>query len=253
MAADPGGGLRDRLPDHQRAIDWIDHHIATNPGRVVLLFLAITVVFALGLGGVSTEAGTQQFTTGLPSERALEAVNQEFSPAFSPDTGGTTLIQREGNVLSKPSLERMLRLQREVVEREGLRATDAGSAASVVARQLDPTARSLDAQLRAVERATPGQIDRAVRAAAERSDSFRGLLSTDFNVRSASASATIGSITHEVPAGVESGAGTSGDSPLTPIQFRIQRLASGVGGDITVFGSGVLAGEFTAVDRKSVV
>jgi predicted RND superfamily exporter protein len=247
MAADPGGGLRDRLPDHQRAIDWIDHHIATNPGRVVLLFLAITVVFALGLGGVSTEAGTQQFTTGLPSERALEAVNQEFSPAFSPDTGGTTLIQREGNVLSKPSLERMLRLQREVVEREGLRATDAGSAASVVARQLDPTARSLDAQLRAVERATPGQIDRAVRAAAERSDSFRGLLSTDFNVRSASASATIGSITHEVPAGVESGAGTSGDSPLTPIQFRIQRLASGVGGDITVFGSGVLAGEFTAV------
>jgi predicted RND superfamily exporter protein len=240
-------GLRGRLPDHQRAIDWVDHHIATNPGRVVLLFLAVTLVFGLGLGNITTEAGTQQFTTGLPSERALEAVTEEFSPAFSPDTGSTTLIQRSTNVLSKPSLERMLELQAAAAERPGLRTTSTASAAGIVAGQLDPTATTPSEQRRAIERATPGQIDRAVEAVAARSQRFGDLLSTDFNGRSASASATIGTITHEVPAGIASGAGTGGESPLTSIQFRIQRLAAGVGGDFVVFGSGILANEFSAV------
>ncbi len=251
MAA--AGSLRDRLPDYQRGIDWVDRHISENPGRVILLFLAVTVVFGLGLGNISTEAGTQQFTTGLPSEQALEAVNREFSPAFSPDTGSTTLIQRSSNVLSKPSLERMLELQVAVSDRPGLRARGTASAAGIVASQLDPTATTPAAQLRAVERATPGGIDRAVAAVAERSDRFAGLLSTDFNAGSATASATIGTVTHEVPAGIASGAGTSGESPLTPIQFRIQRLANGVGGDFTVFGSGILAGEFSTVILDSLL
>ncbi|MEF8777081.1 MAG: MMPL family transporter [Haloarculaceae archaeon] len=246
-------GLRARLPDHQRGIDWIDGHVATNPGRVVLVFLALSLVFGIGLGNVTTEAGTQQFTTGLPSEQALEAVDQEFSPAFAPDTGSTTLIQRGGNVLSKPALERMLELQVEITDRPGLRATDTGSAASSVALQLDPTATAPAAQLRAVERATPGEIDRAVRAVAARSERFSGLLSTDFNERSASASATIATVTHEVPTGIASGAGTSGDSPLTAIQQRIDRLAGGIGGDVTVFGSGVLAEEFSAVILDSLL
>jgi len=252
MGADEGS-LRARLPDHQRAIDWIDGHIVRSPGRVVLVFLALTVVFGFGLGNVSTEAGTQQFTTGLPSERALEAVDQEFSPAFAPDTGSTTLIQRGGNVLSKPGLERLLGLQAAIVERPGLRATNTASAASSVAQQLDPTAIAPAAQRRAVERATPGEIDRAVRAVAARSDRFVGLLSEDFNAGSASARATIATVTHEVPAGIASGAGTSGDSPLTAIQERIQRLATSVGGDVTVFGTGILAGEFTAVILDSLL
>ena len=243
--------IRDRLAavDHQRYVDWADDRIVNQPGRVVLVFLLLTGVFAFGLGNISTEAGTSQFTTGLPSEQALEDVNREFSPTFSPDTGSTQLIQQEQNVLAKPSLLRMLRLQERVEDRGELRVTGTGSAAQQVARQLDPTADTLEAQVTAVERASPTEIDRAVRELSDQG-SFTNVLSTDFNARAASAGATIGTVSHEVPAGLSSGAGQGGSSPLTPIQQRIDRMA---GASVTVFGSGILADEFSTVITDSLL
>ncbi len=232
--------------EYQRAIDWVDDRIVDHPGQVVLLFLLLTAVFTLGLGNVSTEAGTQQFTTGLDSEEALERVNTEFSPTFQPDTGATTLIQRDGNVLSRAGLGRMLTIQERVRDRQSLRVTNTASAASLVAQQLDPTATTPAEQRRTVERATPGEIDRAVRRLADENDRFTGLLSVDFNRQDASASATIGTITHEVPAGISSGAGQSGSSPLSSIQREVGFIASDVGG-MTIFGGGVLADEFSTV------
>jgi predicted RND superfamily exporter protein len=233
--------------DYQRYIDWIDERIVGQPRLVILVFLVATAVFAFGLGNISTETGTEQFTTDLPSEEALQDVNREFSPTFEPETGGTSLLQREQNVLSKPSLLRMLRLQHRVEQRPGLRVQSTASAASLVARELDPEAGTTGEQITAVEQATPTQIERAVRHLAATNDRFTGLVSNDFNRREASARATIGTVTHEVPAGVSEGAGQSGESPLTPIQKRVQTMEESVGGDITVFGSGVIAEEFSAV------
>ena len=243
--------IRDRLAaiDHQPLVDWADDRIVNQSGRVVLVFLLLTGVFAFGLGNISTEAGTSQFTTGLPSEQALEDVNREFSPTFSPDTGSTQLIQQEQNVLAKPALLRMLRLQERVEDRGEFRVTGTGSAAQQVARQLDPTAGTLEEQVTAVERASPTRIDRAVRELSDQG-SFTNVLSTDFNARAASAGATIGTVSHEVPAGLSAGAGQGGSSPLTPIQQRIDRMA---GASVTVFGSGILADEFSTVITDSLL
>ncbi len=239
--------------DHQRYIDWVDHHIVNNPRQVILLFLVATAVFALGLGNISTETGTQQFTSELPSEEALQDVQREFSPSFAPETGSTSLIQRERNVLSKPSLLRMLRLQHRVEQRTGLRVQSTVSAAALLAQEIDPEAETTGEQITAVEGATPTEIDRAVRSVAATNDRFPGLLSNDFNRRSASASATIGTVTHEVPAGISDGAGQSGESPLTAIQKRVQTVQDSVGGDITVFGSGIVSEEFGSVLTDSLL
>jgi predicted RND superfamily exporter protein len=239
--------------DHQQYIDWIDHHIVNNPRYVVLLFLVATAVFALGLGNISTETGTEQFTTGLPSEEAFQDVQREFNPSFAPDTGSTSLIQREGNVLSKRSMLRMLRLQHRVEGRPDLRVQSTASAASLVAQELDPSAESTEDQIRAVEEATPSEIDRAVRDLAATNDRFTGLLSNDFNARSASASATIGTVTHELPAGVSEASGQGGDSPFTPIQLRVDSVEDTVGGDITVFGDGIVSEEFGSVLTDSLL
>jgi len=245
-ASDGGWRARVQAIDHQRAIDWVDDRIVNSPGRIILLFLLVTGLFALGLGSVSMESGTQQFTTGLPSEEALNQVNEEFSPVFSADTGATTLIQEGNNVLSKTGLTRMLTVQERAADRPGLRVTETASVAGMVATQLDPSATTPHEQRRAVERASNAEIERAVQTLADTNARFRNLVSNDFNRQSATASATIGTITHEVPAGIEEGAGQSGESPLTPIQVQIDRIAADVPG-MTVFGSGILALEFGSV------
>ncbi len=233
--------------DYQPAIDWIDGYITDRPGTVVVAFLLVTGVFAVGATGISTEAGTQQFTEDSPAQEALDEVNAKFTPTFGADTGSTQLIQRSGNVLSKPALLRMLELQERMAERPGMRVETTSSAAGIVARQLDPDEGTLAAQQRAIEAATPTEIAEAVRRADETNPRFSALLSTDFNRESASASATIGVVTHEVPGGLSGAAGQGGSSPLTPIQTEAAHIADGVGGDITVFGAGTISAEFSAV------
>jgi predicted RND superfamily exporter protein len=240
--------------DYQRVIDWTDDRIVNDSRKVILAFLAVTVLFATGLGAISTEAGTQQFTTGLPSEEALTEVNEKFSPSFSTDTGNTQLIQRGANVLDRPALVRMLRTQERLAAHDELRVSSTSSAAGIVARQIDPTATTPGEQRRTIEDATDGEIDRAVRRAAEESPQFTGLVSTDFNRGSASASVTLGLVTHDVPAGITEGAGQGGDSPLTPIQEQATFVVESSGqGSIEVFGSGVVADEFSRVIGDSLL
>jgi predicted RND superfamily exporter protein len=150
-------------------------------------------------------------------------------------------------VLSKPELLRMLRAQHRLARNPDLQVASTTSVARAVARTLDPDADGYEAEIRAVERATPGGIDRAVRTAVERNPGLRASLSDDFNARSASASATVGIVTHEVAGESSAGPGTSGSSPLTEVQQHAVFVVDSVGGDITVFGSGLLSEEFAAV------
>ena len=238
---------------YQKYIDWADDRIVEDSRKVVLAFVVVTLVFAAGLGSVSTNAGTQQFTAGLPAEEAFERVNTEFSPTFATDTGSTQLIQEGQNVLAKPSLLRMLRTQERLEAHEELRVTSTSSAAAIVAQDLDPNATTTEAQVRAVEGATSSEIDAAVRDVAD-SQQFRSLLSNDFNRESASASATLGLVTHEVPAGLASGSGQGGTSPLTSIQQQARFTVGSAGdGSITVFGAGILAAEFSNVVADSLI
>ncbi|MFC7155145.1 RND family transporter [Halomarina halobia] len=238
--------------DVARLVDRVDALVVERTKTVVLAFLLLTGVFAVGLGNISTETGTDQFTTDVPAQAAFEDVSREFTPPFAPGTASTSLIQREGNVLSKPALLRMLETQEALSERPDLRVVGTSSAAQGVARELDPTATTLDAQIRAVERATPGEIDAAVRRAADR-PGFDASLSTDFNPESATASASIGSVSHDVPAYSETaGPGGSADA-LTSIQLRSERVVAATAPGIEVFGSGLVNDEFSRVIFDSLI
>ncbi|MFB6169113.1 MAG: RND family transporter [Haloferacaceae archaeon] len=234
--------------DYQRYIDAVDGWIADRPKAVIVAFLLLSGVFALGLGGSGTTSGTSQFTEDVPAADALENVNDNFERVtFGRSAGTTQLIQSGPNVLSKPSLLRMLRAQHRLARTPDLQVTSATSVARAVARTLDPEATTYEAQIRAVEGATPSEIDRAVRTAVEQNPRLRASLSTDFNAESASASATIGVVTHSVEGDTGSGPGTSGSSPLTEIQQHAVFVVDSVGGDITVFGSGLVSEEFSSV------
>ncbi|MFC4450116.1 efflux RND transporter permease subunit [Halorussus aquaticus] len=232
--------------DYQRVIDWLDDRIVNRPGSVVAVFLVVSAVFAVGAMQVSTESGTESFAEDVPEQTALEAVNREFEPPFGPDATTTQLIQTGENVLSKRGLTRMLAIQERLAEREDLRITGVTSPASVVARTLNPDATTAEQQLRAVERASPNRIEIAVRAAALDDPSFRTLLSEDFNSESARATASIALVEHAVPelASDEEAAGTN---PLTSIQREMQSVTASVGGDVRVFGAGIVAAEFGTV------
>ena len=240
------------MVDHERTVERISELVADNPVRVVAVFLLVTMVMATGLGGISTETGTSQFSEGTASEEALQDIDREFGQPFAPDTGTTQVIQSERNVLSKGAMLDMLAAQERVLDRTGLRVSSTRSSAQQVARQLDPTADTVEAQLRAIERATPGEIDAAVKRAAG-APGFAGSLSNDFNRQDASAGATITVITHEIPTGVASGVGTSGTSPLQSIQVETERVVNAGDGEFRVFGTGIISSEFANVIFDSLI
>ncbi|UPV73718.1 MMPL family transporter [Halorussus limi] len=233
--------------DYQRVIDWLDDRIVNRPGRVVAVFLVVTAVLAVGATQVSTESGTESFAEDVPEQVALDAVNREFEPPFGSGTATTQLIHTGENVLSKRGLTRMLTVQERLASRrEELRIVGATGPANVVATTLNPNATTPEQQLRAVERASPARIDAAVRAAARDNPSFRNLLSEDFNPESARASASVTVVEHAVPE-LADDAEAAGTNPLTPIQREMQSVAASVGGDVRVFGAGIVDAEFGSV------
>ena len=231
--------------DHERYVDAVDGWIVDRPKTVIVAFLLLSGVFAAGLGGSGTQSGTSQFADDVPAAEALDDVNDNFDRVtFERNEGTTQLVQSSRNVLSKPELLRMLRAQHRLARNPDLQVESTTSVARAVARTLDPEADSYEAEIRAVERATPAAVDRAVRTAVERNPGLRASLSNDFNARSASASATIGIVTHSVAGESSGGPGTSGSSPLTEVQQHAVFVVDSVGGDVTVFGSGLLSEEF---------
>ncbi len=234
----------------ERVVERVDSLVIEHTRAVLVAFLLLTAVFAVGLGGISTDSGTDQFTSDVPAQEAFDDVNREFSPSFAEGTAGTSLIQREQNVLAKPALLRMLETQEALADREDLRVVGSSSAAGSVARQLNPDATTLDAQIRAVEGATPGEIDRAVTQLAGR-PGFASTLSTDFNARAATASAAIGSVSHSIPGGSSGGGGGPGGGggagTVTTIQLEAQHVVSTTAPTIEVFGSGIINDEFSRV------
>ncbi|GGL60878.1 efflux RND transporter permease subunit [Halocalculus aciditolerans] len=240
------------MASYQDVIDRIDYLVAERPKAVIVAFLLVTLVMGAGLGSISTQSGTSQFTEGSDAMEAYDAVQDEFSPAFSSSGGSTQLIQRGQNVLAKPALVRMLKAEHRMKEREELRVDTTSSPADVIAVTLDPSADSLSEKIDAVEDATPSEIDAAVRENAD-NPAFTSSVSDDFNAPSASATAAVGVVTHELPGGTSSSVGSSGSSPLMDIQLEAQHVVDSVGGDITVFGAGILSQDFSNVIADSLL
>jgi predicted RND superfamily exporter protein len=237
--------------NHQRYIDTIDDWIVHRDKTVIGVFLVATLLLAGGFGMTATDSGTSQFTEGVPAQEAFEDVNNNFeTEPFAEGTGSTTLIQRDQNVLSKPSILTMLEAQHRLEQKTSQHVVGTNSFAKIVARTLNPEADTTQAQIQAVEQATPSEIAKATRQTLEQQPSSAGLLSKDLNRQDPSASATLATVTHQV-AGVESGAGTQGTSPLTPIQQEAEFIVSSVNSDIAVFGSGLISAELSSVITDS--
>ncbi|WP_415380949.1 efflux RND transporter permease subunit [Halosimplex sp. TS25] len=202
--------------------DEVGEAISAYPGRISLAFLLLTGVFLLGLGNVETESGSNQFVEDLDSFEAFEDIQREFGSSFGESSTTTQLLQREQNVLSRPSLLRLLRAQERLQDHEDLRVTSVSSPARTVAQQLDPQATTVEAQIDAVEAATPTEIDEAVRAAAE-TQGFTSQVSEDFDRQSAAARAAQASVTHDRDVGSR--------------EERVERVLATVGGDIQIVGS----------------
>ena len=225
----------------RRASDYVVDH----PTQVIVVCLVLTAVFAPGMARLSTEAGTSQFTDGVPEADALEAVEDEFDPRFSADEPTTQLIQTGDNVLDRRGLLIMLETTERVEQRDNLRVASSRSAASAVAQELDSEAETAAKQRAAIEDATDAEIRQAIQALGD-DPGFESLVGTEFNAEAAEATASLGVLTHEFPR-------EGGDT--TAVQRQVQTIAERTDGDITVFGSGILDDEFQNVvfDSLSIV
>jgi predicted RND superfamily exporter protein len=224
--------------EYQWLIDRGDEIIVNRSKTVIVVFLLVTAAFVGGLGGISTESGQQQFIEDLPSFQAIEDINEDFGSSFSEETTSTTLIQESTNVLSKGALVDMLETRNRIQDTGALRVSETSTAAESVATTLDPEASTPDEQLRAVERATPTEIDEAVREAADTNSGITAQLSDDFNRQSASASATQGSVTHRAGPGEGASTGPGGASEFPPNkQERMERLVTDDSSTIWVQGT----------------
>ncbi|MHC3381160.1 efflux RND transporter permease subunit [Haloarcula sp. H-GB5] len=237
--------------DYQKYIDILDDWIVNRDKTVVAAFIVVTLVLSAGFGMTATDSGTSQFTEGVPAQEASDEVNDNFErEPFGEGTGTTTLIQKDTNVLSKPAILNMLKAQNRLTQRESQDVVGTTSVAQAVAQTLAPDAETLPEQIDAVEAASQSEIKSAARKTLERQAGVAGLLSNDLNRQEPSASATLTTVTHEVP-GVSNSAGTQGTSPLTPIQQEAEYIVSSVDGDISVFGSGIISAELSSVISDS--
>ncbi|AQL43952.1 RND transporter [Halorientalis sp. IM1011] len=233
--------------------ETVANWVVDRPKTVVLGFLLVTALFAVGLGQVSTTAGTEQFTEGTPAQEAFEDVQREFGAPFGPDSGTTQLIQTDRNVLAKGELLATLRALEALAERPDLRVESTQSAAGLIATELDPDATTLAEKRRAIDRADEAEIDAAVATLSDR-PSFTDLVSDDFNPTSATASATVAVVTHRIPTELDEGGGGGGEpGPMTPIQLRSRGIVDAVDADLRVFGQGIIAAEFSNVIGDSLL
>lgn len=222
-----------------RLSDRLDREVLNHPGRIVLVALLLTAVFATGLDDIQMSAGTEQFAEDVDAYQTNEQVTDTFQPAFETADGSTLLLQSGGNVLSKRHLLVMLTVQDRVEERSDLHVSSTRSAAQLVARELDPSASTTEDQRRVVRTASDADIRTAVRRAAT-DPAFQALVGDDFNARSASAAATLGVARHSV-----------GEDELAPVQLETRRVANSAGGDVRVFGEGIVDHENKQVLKDS--
>ena len=228
--------------DENAVSRWVNHAISHRSWSVVLVFLLLTGVFVGGIIIDDTEqqAGADQFTDDSEAQAAFEEIQENFRDTDR-DTGGTSaqlFVEDQGNVLSKPSLLRMLEFQDRIETEDGLRVESSTSPASLVANQLDPEASTAAEQYRAIDRAPQRQIDAAIRDA----DELAGLpVSTDFTRSSASANVAQIAITYDTPPNADTG-------DTAELQFQTQEIANEIEGyetgeNVVIFGDAIFEEE----------
>ncbi|WP_299236082.1 efflux RND transporter permease subunit [Natronomonas sp.] len=202
--------------------DLVTPLIRDRPWTIVVAFLAATALLAGGIGAAGgQQAGTDQFTDDLEESQALEDMEENFDRGSR--AGGASsanLFLEEPNVLSKPSLLRMLEAQHRLETHDTLRVVSTTSPASLAAEQLDPSAETPAEKRRVIERSS----ERRVRAALAEADDAAGLsVSTDYNPADGSASVAQLAVRYDTPP-------LSDTADRASLQFRTVDVVAGIDG-----------------------
>ncbi len=217
----------------------INPMITNRPWTIVLAFLVLTVLFVGGIGaGGEQQAGTDQFTEDLEEFQALEDMEENFGSGVRASGGSSANLfveDRERNVLSKPSLLRMIEAQYRLETHDTLRVTSTTSPASLAAQQLDQSAQTAEQQRRVLERTS----ERRIRIALADADEAAGIpVSTDYNPAQGSASIAQIAVSYDTPPLSDTGDRAS-------LQFRTVDVVGGIEGyepgeNIVVFGDAII-------------
>ncbi|MGM0399459.1 MAG: efflux RND transporter permease subunit [Halobacteriota archaeon] len=221
------------------AVQWVSAVVTERPRAVIVGFLVVTAVFAAGVGQVTM--GSDQldsFVEGTPEQEALDDVNEKFQGPFETDTASTQLIYESDNVLSRQSLVEMLTLLEQIEQREDLYMDSAQGPAPTIAQALDPTATTPAEQRRAIQQASDAQLQQAIETLANEQPEFERTLSTDFNSREGTSSASITVVSHTPPERADD---------MEPIQLEIQSMAEETPGTVHIFGDGLVEYEMMNV------
>ncbi len=210
-----------------------------RPRTVAIVFLVLTAVLAGGMPliEIGEDDETDAFTDGLPEQEALDAIDDEFGDPFTDPDGSTQLIHSGTNVLSKGELVRSLRVVERADQRGDLRIDGAAGPGQQVAQEIDPSAQTPQDQRETVEGASEREIREAVRSLSDQPQ-FAGIVSEDFNSQSATASASITAVSHDLPVDADE------DEAIEGIQVDMRSIADASDGDIRAFGSGIINDEF---------
>lgn len=233
-------------------INWF---VSERPRLVILLFLLLTGVFLVGATQISSDSGTSQFTEDIPSQEALESINNEFSQRSlgRPSLGQTTVIHIRDNSISKNSLLQMSKFEEKLVKRDNLRIEDISSVSSAVAEEIDSTATSERDHTRILRESTAEEVRSATARVIERR--FKSSVSDDYNKESVTASATIGTIQHSgrvsSGGGSSSGPGVGDTGSLEDVQLEIQSISQDTTDSIIISGAGIQSSELAGVSQDS--
>ncbi len=208
--------------------------ISKRPRAIIVTFLLLTAVFAVGLGDITQEEGFQSFADDAPAQAAQETVEQKFEPPFEQDGETTQFVQRGENVLTRDALLEMLQFLETIETSDQYRVEETSSVASAVAEAIDPTANTLSEQRRTIKGATNAEIKATVRELTA-NPGLQSLLSDDLNPEAAEATATFATVSHEP--------GTD----IGTVQGELQEVATTTDAEIIVSGSGLLDEELAAV------
>jgi predicted RND superfamily exporter protein len=213
--------------------------VVERPLTVITIFLLLTAGFATGLDDISMSSGTDQFSEDVDAYGTNEMVEETFEQPFSTDSKATLLLYSHENVLSTDGLVSMLTVEERLAERPDLHVETTQSTASSVARELDPSARTYEEQIRAIERSTETERQTAIRSVLDEPGGT-DLVGTNVNRNDASASAAIGVVTHDVD-----------EDSLESVQLEARRVAATSNGEMRVFGAGITDYENRAVLQDS--
>lgn len=226
-----------------RAIGWITESTVENAVPILVAVLVVTIVFAGGIGLVDQEAGTDQFTEEVPAMAAMEEIEDEFEGSVGEDETTAQLFVEADNVVSRPTLIRILETQDRLESDGTLRIGETTSHADRIATELDADANTPADRQRVIEDATDRELQRAITAVD--GDDFEGQVSTDYNPTTQRATTALVTVEYNVPESVQT-------SRLQTLQGESEAVVDSVprneiGENTFLFGEGILQTEITAL------